>query len=53
MQRGWSLMLAHFGHRAVAVPDLAAAIRALRLNRLKSLQGDVGFRKPRSSFQCG
>jgi hypothetical protein len=34
------------------IPDLEAAIRALRLNRRKNLQDDVDFRKLRSSFQC-
>ncbi len=43
---------AHLGHRAIAIPDLEAAIRALRLNRRKNLQNDVDFRKPRSSFRC-
>ena len=38
--------------RAIAIPDLEAAIRALRLNRLRNLQDDVGLRKPRSSFRC-
>jgi hypothetical protein len=42
----------NLGHRAIAIPDLEAAIRALRLNRLKNLQDDVGLRKPRSSFRC-
>ena len=37
--------------RAIAIPDLEAAIRALRLNRLRNLQDDVGLRKPRSSFR--
>jgi hypothetical protein len=40
------------GHRAIAIPDPEAAIRALRLNRLENLPDDVGFRKPRSSFLC-
>jgi hypothetical protein len=38
-----------------AVNDLKvaqAAIHALRLNRLKNLQDDVGLGKPRSSFRC-
>jgi hypothetical protein len=38
-------------HCAIAIPNLEAAIRALCLNRLKSLQDDVGLRKPRSSFR--
>ena len=46
------LNCAHLGHRAVAIPDLKAAIRALRLNRRKNLQDDVDLRKPRSSFRC-
>jgi hypothetical protein len=32
------------------VPE--AAIRAQRLNHRKNLYGDVGFRKPLSSFRC-
>jgi hypothetical protein len=42
----------HLGHRAIAIPDLEEAIRALRLNRRKNLQDDVDFRKPRSSLRC-
>jgi hypothetical protein len=38
-------------HRAIAISDLEAVIHALRLNRGKNLQDDVGFRKPRSSFR--
>jgi hypothetical protein len=34
------------GHRAIAIPDLEAAIRALGFNRRKNLQDDVDFRKP-------
>jgi hypothetical protein len=36
----------------IAIPDLEAVIRALRLNRLKNLLDDVGNRKPCSSFRC-
>jgi hypothetical protein len=48
---GWVRFAPNLGHRAIAVPDLEVAIRALRLNRLKNLQDDVDFRKPRSSFR--
>jgi hypothetical protein len=41
----------NLGHRVIAIPDLEAAIRPLRLNRRKKLQDDVDFRKPRSSFR--
>jgi hypothetical protein len=33
------LICAHLGHRAIAIPDLEAAIRALRLNRRKKIAG--------------
>jgi hypothetical protein len=50
---GWVRFAPDLGHRAIAIPDLEAAIRALRLNRRKKiLQDEVGFRKPRSSFRC-
>jgi hypothetical protein len=42
----------NLGHRAIAIPDLEAAIRDPRLNRQKNLQDDVDFRKTRSSFRC-
>jgi hypothetical protein len=47
---GWVRRAAHLGHRAIAIPDQEAAIRALRLTVEKNLQEDVDFRKPRSSF---
>jgi hypothetical protein len=33
----------HLGHRAIAIPDLEAATRALRPNHRKKLNDDVGF----------
>jgi hypothetical protein len=33
---GWVRFAPQFGHRAIAIPDLEAAIRALRLNRRKN-----------------
>jgi hypothetical protein len=33
----------NLGHRAIAIPDLEAAIRALRHNRRKKLQDYVDF----------
>jgi hypothetical protein len=38
------------GHRAIALRDPDAAIRALRLTVEENLQDDVDFRKPRPSF---
>jgi hypothetical protein len=52
VRSGWVRFAPDLGHRAIAIPDLEAAIRALRLNRLQNLQDDVGLRKPRSSFRC-
>jgi len=49
---GWVRFAPNLGHRAIAIPDLEAVIRALRLNRLKNLLDDVGNRKPCSSFRC-
>jgi hypothetical protein len=42
----------HLTHRAIAIPDLEEAIRALLLNRQKKLLDDVGFRPSNSSFRC-
>jgi hypothetical protein len=36
----------HLGHRAIAIPDLEAAIRALRLNVSKKKAGRVDPKTP-------
>jgi hypothetical protein len=43
---GWVRFAPDVAHRAIAPPDLEAAIRALRLNRRKNLQEESASENP-------
>jgi hypothetical protein len=48
--RGNGLGMAHFGHRAIAIPDLVVTVGTRLPQSPESLQDDVSFRYLRSSF---